>query len=143
MTDHHAQLSMFGKATSPSPTTTPPSALLRESLPRIADPLELNPEQLQVVTAPFLLMLVIAGVRQWQNQSPHPTRGLVHRSWHTRRKQILSITFTRKAAHEMLSRVQEINPLPTHKIDGGTFHSKAHHWLRLFGSAIGRPRGSP
>lgn len=136
MAHDHSQLFMFGSPSPPATPETRPSAFLRNSLPRIADPLELNPAQLQVVTAPFGPILVIAGAGSGK------TKVLTRRAaWYIAHgippKQILSITFTRKAAHEMLSRVQDINPLPKHQIDGGTFHSKAHHWLRLFGSAIG------
>lgn len=136
MAHDHSQLFMFGSPSPPATPETRPSAFLRNSLLRIADPLELNPAQLQVVTAPFGPILVIAGAGSGK------TKVLTRRAaWYIAHgippKQILSITFTRKAAHEMLSRVQDINPLPKHQIDGGTFHSKAHHWLRLFGSAIG------
>ncbi|MDE3050200.1 MAG: ATP-dependent helicase, partial [Nitrospirota bacterium] len=135
MTHDHSQLLMFGSVPPPTPEVRG-SAFLRQCLPRIADPLELNPTQLEVVTAPFGPILVIAGAGSGK------TKVLARRAaWYIGHgippKQILSITFTRKAAHEMLSRVQDINPLPKYKIDGGTFHSKAHHWLRLFGSAIG------
>ncbi|MBU6434940.1 MAG: UvrD-helicase domain-containing protein, partial [Nitrospirae bacterium] len=51
---------MFGSVPPPTPEVRG-SAFLRQCLPRIADPLELNPTQLEVVTAPFGPILVIAG----------------------------------------------------------------------------------
>lgn len=130
------QLAMFGEAPGARAKSKRQLPPLAEHLDLIADRLALNQQQLAVVTAPFGPMLVIAGAGSGK------TNVLVRRAaWFIAHgippKQILCITFTRKASHEMLSRIQELNLLQKQKVQGGTFHSKANHWLRIHGSAIG------
>jgi DNA helicase-2/ATP-dependent DNA helicase PcrA len=131
-----SQLSMFGTSGATvsrrrGPTAPPDAALLE----RIADRLSLNAQQLAVVTSAPQPALVIAGAGSGK------TNVLVRRAaWliahGIRPEQVLLITFTRKAASEMLSRVQEFLPRPDLKVQGGTFHSMAHSWLRTHGHAI-------
>ena len=136
MNSYDSQLSFWAGSPGPGRLLAKKGPRFPDSLAKIADPLALNPQQLHVVTAAPGPHLVIAGAGSGK------TNVLVRRAaWYIAQgippKKILCITFTRKAAHEMLERVQELNPLPTQRLEGGTFHSKAHHWLRLFGSAIG------
>src|SRR5215472_5019090 len=49
---------------------------------------------------------------------------------------ILLLTFTRRAAQEMLRRVESLVGDRTRAVAGGTFHSFANLTLRQFGSAI-------
>src|SRR5262245_17343490 len=49
---------------------------------------------------------------------------------------ILLLTFTNKAADEMLKRVAEQNPT-ANLVEGGTFHSWARKLLLRYGKAIG------
>ena len=53
-------------------------------------------------------------------------------------QRILLLTFTRRAATEMLSRVQAlVEPGATARVWGGTFHAIATRMLRMYGSAVG------
>ena len=51
---------------------------------------------------------------------------------------ILLLTFTRRAAREMLQRTRALVPMPAGSggVIGGTFHSVAHRFLRLHASAL-------
>jgi DNA helicase-2/ATP-dependent DNA helicase PcrA len=137
MAQHQDQLSMFKAEPSPARrplATLPPVSA--ETLSRITDPLDLNPQQLQAVTARIGPSLVLAGAGTGKTKVlTRRAAWLIAQGLHPNK--ILLITFTRKAAAEMLRRVQEINPFPSLKIQGGTFHSMANQWLRCHGSAIG------
>ena len=52
-------------------------------------------------------------------------------------ERILLLTFTRRAAHEMLSRAERLVGSASHRVHGGTFHATAHRLLRRFGPAAG------
>lgn len=129
------QLFMFG----PHPAPRRPKATLprlsEEQLRTIADPLDLNTQQLTVVTASLGPSLVLAGAGSGKTKVlTRRAAWLIGQGLHPH--QILLITFTRKASAEMLHRVQALNPYPHLKIQGGTFHSMAHTWLRQYGSAL-------
>jgi DNA helicase-2/ATP-dependent DNA helicase PcrA len=51
-------------------------------------------------------------------------------------EQILLITFTRKAAEEMIHRTQTLLNQSPLRIQGGTFHAMGLVWLKLYGGAI-------
>jgi len=97
---------------------------------------ELNAQQLEVVEAPGGPMLVIAGAGSGK------TRTLTYRVSRliedgANPSDILLLTFTNKAAREMLSRVEELATLDTRMIWGGTFHSVANRLLRRYGEVLG------
>jgi DNA helicase-2/ATP-dependent DNA helicase PcrA len=50
---------------------------------------------------------------------------------------VLLLTFTNKAAREMLRRVEDLLSIDTRKIAGGTFHSVGNRLLRQYGERIG------
>jgi ATP-dependent DNA helicase UvrD/PcrA len=52
-------------------------------------------------------------------------------------EEILLLTFTNKAAREMLSRVEQLVTIDTRRISGGTFHSVGNRLLRKYADAIG------
>ncbi|MFZ4768151.1 MAG: ATP-dependent helicase, partial [Roseimicrobium sp.] len=54
---------------------------------------------------------------------------------------ILLLTFTNKAAREMLARVQALLPVETHRLWGGTFHSIGNRLLRKHGDRLGLRQG--
>ncbi|HUK62862.1 MAG TPA: ATP-dependent helicase, partial [Dongiaceae bacterium] len=54
---------------------------------------------------------------------------------------ILLLTFTNKAAREMLRRVEEVCRIDTRRITGGTFHHVAHALLREHAGELGYARG--
>jgi DNA helicase-2/ATP-dependent DNA helicase PcrA len=58
-------------------------------------------------------------------------------------ERILLLTFTRRAAREMLERTAGLVALPGGRrgVVGGTFHSVAHHFVRAHGSVFDLPAG--
>jgi DNA helicase-2/ATP-dependent DNA helicase PcrA len=97
---------------------------------------ELNEEQREVVLAGGGPILVIAGAGSGK------TRTLVYRV--ARRiesgldpSRILLLTFTNKAAREMLRRVEGLLTVDTRRLMGGTFHSVGSRLLRRFGERVG------
>jgi DNA helicase-2/ATP-dependent DNA helicase PcrA len=100
---------------------------------------QLNDEQFAAVTAPPGPLLVLAGAGSGK------TRTLTYRvayllSQGVRPGEILLLTFTNKAAKEMLHRVHELTGVEPGRFWGGTFHSIGHRALRMHGETIGLPR---
>lgn len=100
---------------------------------------ELNNAQLQAVTAINGPVLVIAGAGSGK------TRVIVYRVAYMLENgiipdAILLLTFTRKAASEMLGRVQKLlNDTSAQKIFGGTFHAFSNYILRKYAGLLGIP----
>ncbi len=97
---------------------------------------ELNEEQREVVFAEGGPRLVIAGAGSGK------TRTLVYRVARLIESgadpaKVLLLTFTNKAAREMLRRVEALLSLDTRRMTGGTFHSVGNRLLRQYGEAIG------
>jgi DNA helicase-2/ATP-dependent DNA helicase PcrA len=100
---------------------------------------ELNEEQYAAVTAAEGRSLVIAGAGSGK------TRTLTYRvAWLLDRgvdpHQILLLTFTNKAAREMLGRVRELVPRDINTLWGGTFHSIGNRILRRHAEQLGFTR---
>ncbi len=99
----------------------------------------LNSSQLAAVVTTTGPVLVIAGAGTGK------TRIIVHRVSYLLEQgvppqQILLLTFTRKAAREMLNRVQELHQDNlAEKVTGGTFHSFANMVLRRHSNMLGLP----
>ena len=101
---------------------------------------ELNAQQLAAVTAKDGPALVIAGAGSGK------TRTLIYRVAYlidsgVDPRAILLVTFTRKAAQEMLRRTGLLIGARSERVTGGTFHSVANMLLRQFGSQIGLDPG--
>ena len=97
---------------------------------------ELNPAQRAAATHGDGPLLVIAGAGTGK------TRTLIHRVAHliargVPAERILLLTFTRRAAQEMLSRVERLVGSVSQRVHGGTFHATAHRLLRRYGQAAG------
>lgn len=97
---------------------------------------ELNSQQLTVVQAGQGPILAIAGAGSGK------TRTITYRVAHLIESgidphRILLLTFTNKAAREMLKRVESIIPYDVNKIWGGTFHHIANRILRIHGNRLG------
>ncbi len=97
---------------------------------------DLNSQQFAVVSSGEGPKLVIAGAGSGK------TRTLTYRVAYlldqgARPDSILLVTFTNKAAREMLSRVAEITRLEPHRLWGGTFHSVGARLLRRHAAALG------
>jgi DNA helicase-2/ATP-dependent DNA helicase PcrA len=107
-----------------------------DSVPHIDFKAQLNDEQYAAVTAEPGPLLILAGAGSGK------TRTLTYRvawllSQGVRPGEILLLTFTNKAAKEMLHRVHELSGIEPKRFWGGTFHSIGHRSLRMFGEAIG------
>ena len=99
----------------------------------------LNDEQFAAVTAPPGPVLVLAGAGSGK------TRTLTYRvayllSQGVKPGEILLLTFTNKAAKEMLHRVHDLTGIEPARFWGGTFHSLGNRALRMFGDAIKLPK---
>ena len=100
----------------------------------------LNDQQLAAVTAPPGPLLVIAGAGSGK------TRTLTYRVAYLLEngidpRNILLLTFTNKAARQMLDRVAALLPVDANGLWGGTFHSIGNRMLRRHGSALGYSSG--
>lgn len=97
---------------------------------------ELNPAQYEAVTTLEGPVLVIAGAGSGK------TRTLVYRMAHlvgqgVSPENILLLTFTRKAAQEMLNRASFLLDESCRQVMGGTFHAVANLLLRRYGHHLG------
>src|SRR5687767_3435102 len=84
-------------------------------------------------------LLIIAGAGTGK------TRTLVYRVAHLidrgiPAERLLLLTFTRRAAQEMLSRAERLVGATSRKVHGGTFHATAHRLLRKYGESAGLPK---
>jgi DNA helicase-2/ATP-dependent DNA helicase PcrA len=96
---------------------------------------DLNPEQLAVATAGNGPMLVIAGAGSGKTRAlTYRLAWLVHHGVDPAR--IMLVTFTNRAAREMLSRVEVLVRQKTRDIWGGTFHHIANRILRRYGKKL-------
>ena len=105
-------------------------------MPQIDFEKELNAEQLKVVREGDGPCLVLAGAGSGK------TRTIVYRMAYLLEQgilpdKILLLTFTNKAASEMLSRVQALTGVNAKMLWGGTFHSVANRFLRKFAPSLG------
>src|SRR5512136_3158419 len=97
---------------------------------------ELNPQQLAAVTAPPGPSLVIAGAGSGK------TRTLTYRVAYLLEQgippeRVLLLTFTNKAAKEMMRRVADILGGDLSSLWGGTFHSIGNRILRRHAGLLG------
>ena len=100
----------------------------------------LNPQQLEAVTLPHQSALILAGAGSGK------TRVLTTRiAWLIQTGQIgpqglLAVTFTNKAAREMLIRISGMLPINTRGMWVGTFHGLCNRILRAHYRDAGLPQ---
>ena len=100
----------------------------------------LNPEQLAAVTLPAQPSLILAGAGSGK------TRVLITRiAWLMATGQVspgglMAVTFTNKAAKEMLHRLSAMLPVPTRGMWVGTFHGLCNRFLRAHWKLAGLPQ---
>jgi DNA helicase-2/ATP-dependent DNA helicase PcrA len=97
---------------------------------------ELNPQQLAAVSAPPGPALVLAGAGAGK------TRTLIYRVAYLLEQgvpaeRMLLLTFTNKAAKEMMRRVADLLGSELSQLWGGTFHSIGHRLLRRHAECLG------
>ena len=101
----------------------------------------LNPEQLAAVTLPARAALILAGAGSGK------TRVLTTRiAWLIQTGQlspggVMAVTFTNKAAKEMLTRLGAMLPIPVRGMWIGTFHGLCNRFLRAHWKLAGLPQG--
>jgi ATP-dependent DNA helicase UvrD/PcrA len=100
---------------------------------------ELNDEQRRAATHPGGPLLILAGAGTGKT-----TTLCARVAWLVAEgaasERILLLTFTRRAAREMLQRARALVPAST-RVLGGTFHSVAHRLVRRHAAALGLPGG--
>src|SRR5687768_18472598 len=100
----------------------------------------LNEPQLEAVTLPAQSALILAGAGSGK------TRVLTTRiAWLIQTGQVsphglLAVTFTNKAAKEMLTRISAMLPINTRGMWVGTFHGLFHRMLRAHHQDAGLPQ---
>ncbi|TKB72152.1 MAG: ATP-dependent helicase [Nitrospira sp.] len=112
------------------------SDALRPARPSLEYEQALNPQQWAVVSAEAGPALVVAGAGSGK------TRTLIYRLAYWLEQgadpsSVLLLTFTRKAAQEMLERAGLLIGSQAEQVVGGTFHSIANLLLRRYGRIIG------
>ena len=117
---------------------TPDAGGLRPPQTVIDFKAQLNPAQFEAVTTTDGPVLVVAGAGSGK------TRTLVYRVAYLVEngvppEAVLLLTFTRKAAGEMLSRAETLVGSRCALVSGGTFHSLANLLLRRYADRIGYP----
>src|SRR3954470_20467881 len=101
----------------------------------------LNAEQLAAVTLPAEPALILAGAGSGK------TRVLTTRvAWLIQTGQlspggVMAVTFTNKAAKEMLTRLGALLPIPVRGMWIGTFHGLCNRFLRAHWKLAGLPQG--
>ena len=121
----------------------PPMSLELESEAASGSPLlhNLNPEQLAAVTLPARPALILAGAGSGK------TRVLTTRiAWLIQTGQlspggVMAVTFTNKAAKEMLTRLGAMLPNPVRGMWIGTFHGLCNRFLRAHWKLAALPQG--
>lgn len=103
---------------------------------------DLNPEQLAAATHPGGPLLILAGAGTGKT-----TTLCARVAWLVSQgaapERIMLLTFTRRAAREMLQRTRALVAMPASSggVLGGTFHSVAHRFVRMHSSSLGLAPG--
>jgi DNA helicase-2/ATP-dependent DNA helicase PcrA len=100
---------------------------------------ELNAEQAAAAGHDNGPLLIVAGAGTGKTRTlVYRVASLIDRGVAPER--ILLLTFTRRAAHEMLSRAERLVGPASTRVCGGTFHATGHRLLRQFGPEAGLAR---
>ena len=109
-----------------------------EALPQQLDwHSELNDQQLAAVTAPDGPVLVLAGAGSGKTRVITYRVAYLIAARRVRPQNILLMTFTNKAAREMLMRCGALIGEQSRQVTGGTFHHVANLMLRRYGRLLG------
>lgn len=101
----------------------------------------LNPEQLEAVTLPHRSALVLAGAGSGKTRVLTTRIAYLIQSGQASPHSLLAVTFTNKAAKEMLVRISSILPINTRGMWIGTFHGLCNRLLRAHHQDAGLPQG--
>jgi DNA helicase-2/ATP-dependent DNA helicase PcrA len=100
----------------------------------------LNPEQLAAVTLPEGHALVLAGAGSGKTRVLTTRIAWLIQNGHVTPGGVLAVTFTNKAAREMLTRLTAMLPVSPRGLWIGTFHGLANRLLRAHHQEAGLPR---
>ncbi len=100
----------------------------------------LNPEQLEAVALPHQSALVLAGAGSGKTKVLTTRIAYLIQSGQVSPHGILAVTFTNKAAKEMLTRISTMLPINTRGMWVGTFHGLCNRMLRAHHRDAGLPQ---
>src|SRR5881409_799745 len=100
----------------------------------------LNPEQLAVVTLPHASALILAGAGSGKTRVLTTRIAWLLATGQAAPQSILAVTFTNKAAREMLTRLSALTPLNIRGMWVGTFHGLCNRMLRAHYRDAGLPQ---
>src|SRR3954469_8645431 len=100
----------------------------------------LNPEQLQAVTLPRQCALILAGAGSGKTRVLTTRIAHLIQTGQASPNGILAVTFTNKAAREMLTRLSAMLPINTRGMWVGTFHGLCNRLLRAHHRDAGLPQ---
>ena len=101
---------------------------------------DLNPEQLEAVTWPHQSALILAGAGSGKTRVLTTRIAYLLQSGLARPQNILAVTFTNKAAREMVARISAMLPVNIRGMWIGTFHGLCHRMLRAHHEDAGLPQ---
>src|SRR5258705_12348455 len=99
----------------------------------------LNPEQLKAVTLPRQCALILAGAGSGKTRVLTTRIAYLIQTGEVSPAGILAVTFTNKAAREMLTRLSAMLPINTRGMWVGTFHGLSNPLLRAHFRDAGLP----
>ena len=99
----------------------------------------LNPEQLAAVTLPDQHALILAGAGSGKTRVLTTRIAWLIQTGRTGPAGLLAVTFTNKAAREMLTRISAQLPINTRGMWVGTFHGLCNRFLRAHHREAGYP----
>ena len=100
----------------------------------------LNPQQLEAVTLPHESALILAGAGSGKTRVLTTRIAWLLATGHASPLSILAVTFTNKAAKEMLTRLSAMTPVRTGGMWIGTFHGLCNRLLRAHHRDAGLPQ---
>jgi len=101
----------------------------------------LNPEQLAAVTLPPRAALILAGAGSGKTRVLTTRIAWLISNGMVSPAGVMAVTFTNKAAKEMLTRLAAMLPLPVRGMWVGTFHGLCNRFLRAHWKLSGLPQG--
>jgi DNA helicase-2/ATP-dependent DNA helicase PcrA len=100
----------------------------------------LNPEQLAAVTLPDQSALILAGAGSGKTRVLTTRIAWLIQTGNVTPGGVLAVTFTNKAAKEMLTRISAMLPISTRGMWVGTFHGLCNRFLRAHHRDAGLPQ---
>ena len=101
----------------------------------------LNPEQLAAVTLPRVPALILAGAGSGKTRVLTTRIAWLLQTGAASPAGVLAVTFTNKAAKEMLTRLSALLPVSVRGMWIGTFHGLCNRFLRAHWKLAGLPQG--